>query len=42
MAITSQLAQSLVVPVSVALGFFPSMNRAWVAAMRGTSVARGR
>lgn len=42
MAISSQLAQSLVVLVSVAFGLFTSMNQALVGAMIGTGVARGQ
>lgn len=42
MAITSQFAQSLVILVSVAFGYFTSMNQALVAAMLGTGLARGQ
>jgi inorganic phosphate transporter, PiT family len=40
MAIASQLAQSAVILVSVAFGYFTSMNQALVGAMIGTGVAR--
>ncbi|HZY70296.1 MAG TPA: anion permease [Thermoplasmata archaeon] len=40
MATSAQLAQSVVVLVSVAFGYFTSMNQALVAAMLGTGVAR--
>ena len=40
MAIGSQLAQSVVILVSVAFGFFTSMNQALVGAMIGAGVAR--
>lgn len=42
MALTSQLAQSAVILVSVAFGYFTSMNQALVGAMLGTGVARGQ
>ncbi len=42
MAFTSQLAQSAVILVSVAFGYFTSMNQALVGAMLGTGVARGQ
>jgi inorganic phosphate transporter, PiT family len=42
MAIGSQLAQSVVILVSVALGFFTSMNQALVGSMIGAGVARRR
>lgn len=42
MAFTSQIAQSLVILVSVAFGYFTSMNQALVAGMLGTGVARGQ
>jgi len=42
MAITSQVAQSLVILVSVAFGYFTSMNQALVSAMIGTGLARGQ
>jgi PiT family inorganic phosphate transporter len=42
MALTSQIAQSLVILVSVAFGYFTSMNQALVAAMLGTGMARGQ
>ena len=42
MAISAQLAQSIVILVSVAFGYFTSMNQALVGAMIGTGVARGR
>ncbi len=42
MAISSQLAQSTVVLVSVAFGFFTSMNQALVGSMLGAGVARGQ
>jgi inorganic phosphate transporter, PiT family len=41
-ATVSQLAQSTVILVSVAFGFFTSMNQALVGAMIGTAVARGK
>ncbi len=40
MAISAQLAQSIVILVAVAFGFFTSMNQALVGAMIGTGVAR--
>ena len=42
MATSAQLAQSTVVLVSVAFGFFTSLNQALVGAMIGTGVARGQ
>ncbi|MGP8077270.1 MAG: anion permease [Thermoplasmata archaeon] len=42
MAISSQLAQSLVILVSVSFGLFTSLNQALVGAMIGTGVARGQ
>ncbi|MGA3022662.1 MAG: inorganic phosphate transporter [Thermoplasmata archaeon] len=42
MATASQLAQSTVILVSVALGFFTSMNQALVGAMIGAGIARRR
>jgi len=42
MATASQLAQSTVILVSVAFGFFTSMNQALVGAMIGSGVARRR
>jgi inorganic phosphate transporter, PiT family len=42
MAIGSQLAQSIVVLVSVSFGLFTSLNQALVGAMIGTGVARGQ
>lgn len=42
MAIGAQLAQSVVILVSVAFGFFTSMNQALVGSMIGTGVARGQ
>jgi PiT family inorganic phosphate transporter len=42
MAISAQLAQSLVVLVSVSFGLFTSLNQALVGAMIGTGVARGQ
>ena len=42
MATASQLAQSTVILVSVAFGFFTSMNQALVGAMIGAGVARRR
>jgi len=41
MAISSQLAQSIVILVSVAFGLFTSMNQALVGSMIGAGVARG-
>ncbi len=40
MAISAQLAQSIVILVAVAFGFFTSMNQALVGAMIGTGMAR--
>lgn len=42
MAISAQLAQSIVVLVSVAFGLFTSLNQALVGAMIGTGMARGQ
>jgi PiT family inorganic phosphate transporter len=42
MATASQLAQSTVILVSVAFGFFTSMNQALVGAMIGAGIARRR
>ncbi|MFY9716907.1 MAG: inorganic phosphate transporter [Thermoplasmata archaeon] len=42
MAISAQLAQSIVVLVSVSFGLFTSLNQALVGAMIGTGVARGQ
>lgn len=42
MATSSQLAQCTVILVSVAFGFFTSMNQALVGAMLGTGLARGQ
>ncbi|HTP53858.1 MAG TPA: inorganic phosphate transporter [Thermoplasmata archaeon] len=42
MAISAQLAQSIVVLVSVGFGLFTSLNQALVGAMIGTGVARGQ
>ncbi len=40
MAVSAQLAQSIVILVSVAFGFFTSMNQALVGSMIGTGLAR--
>ncbi len=40
MAISAQLAQSIVILVSVTFGFFTSMNQALVGSMIGTGIAR--
>jgi inorganic phosphate transporter, PiT family len=40
MAISAQMAQSIVILVSVAFGYFTSMNQALVGAMIGTGMAR--
>ncbi len=42
MAVASQLAQSTVILVSVAFGYFTSLNQALVGAMLGTGLARGQ
>jgi inorganic phosphate transporter, PiT family len=42
MATVSQLAQSTVILVSVAFGYFTSMNQALVGAMLGVGIARGQ
>jgi inorganic phosphate transporter, PiT family len=42
MATMAQLAQAVVILVSVAFGYFTSMNQALIGAMLGAGVARGR
>ncbi|HET6384298.1 MAG TPA: anion permease [Armatimonadota bacterium] len=42
MAAAAQFSQALMVMVSVAFGYFTSMNQALVGAMAGTGLARGR